>query len=135
MAALMALMIWGFTIDAEEAPPLPLVVVLVAIPGVIILGVLLALIQRVQEIEKGEYLLPDAKPATGKTDGCTAPNFSRCGHFSNTGIRRLQTAAEVQAERLGFVIIFLNNREGDIDVNLPHRRLPRKTETGSDTRA
>ena len=54
-----ALMIWGFTIDAEEAPPLPLVVVLVAIPGVIILGVLLALIQRVQEIEKGE--VDDAK--------------------------------------------------------------------------
>ena len=59
MAGLMALMIWGFTIDAEEAPPLPLVVVLVAIPGVIILGVLLALIQRVQEIEKGE--VDDAK--------------------------------------------------------------------------
>ena len=38
MTGLMALMIWGFTIDAEEAPPLPLVVVLVAIPGVIILG-------------------------------------------------------------------------------------------------
>lgn len=54
MAALMALMIWGFTTDADQAPPLPLVVVLVAIPGVIILGVLLALVQRVQEIEKGE---------------------------------------------------------------------------------
>lgn len=54
MASLMALMIWGFTTDADQAPPLPLVVVLVAIPGVVILGVLLALIQRVQEIEKGE---------------------------------------------------------------------------------
>lgn len=54
MAALMALMIWGFTTDADQAPPLPLVVVLVASPGVIILGVLLALVQRVQEIEKGE---------------------------------------------------------------------------------
>ena len=50
----MALMLWGFTTDADQAPPLPLVVVLVAIPGVIILGVLLALVQRVQEIEKGE---------------------------------------------------------------------------------
>ena len=59
MAGLMALMLWGFTIDADQAPPLPLVVVLVAIPGVIILGVLLALIQRVQEIEKGE--IDDAK--------------------------------------------------------------------------
>ena len=51
MAGLMALMLWGFTIDADQAPPLPLVV--------IILGVLLALIQRVQEIEKGE--IDDAK--------------------------------------------------------------------------
>ena len=59
MAGLMALMLWGFTIDADQAPPLPLVVMLVAIPGVIILGVLLALIQRVQEIEKGE--IDDAK--------------------------------------------------------------------------
>lgn len=53
MASLMALMIWGFTTDADQAPPLPLVV-LVAIPGIIILGVVLALVQRVQEIEKGE---------------------------------------------------------------------------------
>ena len=54
MAGLMALMLWGFTTDADQAPPLPLVAVLVAIPGVIILGVLLALIQRIREIEKGE---------------------------------------------------------------------------------
>ena len=33
---------------------LPLLVVLVAIPGVVILGVLLAMIQRFREIEKGE---------------------------------------------------------------------------------
>ena len=54
MAGLMILMIWAFTVDAEEAPPLPLAVVLVAIPGVVIPGVLLALLQRVREIEKGE---------------------------------------------------------------------------------
>lgn len=51
---LMILMIWAFTVDAEEAPPLPLAVILVAIPGVVIPGVLLALLQRVREIEKGE---------------------------------------------------------------------------------
>ena len=51
---LIALMLWGFSIDAEDAPPLPLLVVLVAIPGVVILGVLLAMIQRFREIEKGE---------------------------------------------------------------------------------
>ncbi len=49
---LIALMLWGFSIDAEDAPPLPLLVVLVAIPGVVILGVLLAMIQRFREIEK-----------------------------------------------------------------------------------
>ena len=54
MGGLIALMLWGFSIDAEDAPPLPLLVVLVAIPGVVILGVLLAMIQRFREIEKGE---------------------------------------------------------------------------------
>jgi len=54
MAALIALMVWGFTVDPTDAPPLALVVVLVAIPGVIILGVLLALFQRIREIQKGE---------------------------------------------------------------------------------
>ena len=53
-SGLIALMLWGFSIDAEDAPPLPLLVVLVAIPGVVILGVLLAMIQRFREIEKGE---------------------------------------------------------------------------------
>lgn len=54
MGGLIALMLWGFSIDAEDVPPLPLLVVLVAIPGVVILGVLLAMIQRFREIEKGE---------------------------------------------------------------------------------
>ena len=54
MGGLIALMLWGFSIDAEDAPPLPLLVVLGAIPGVVILGVLLAMIQRFREIEKGE---------------------------------------------------------------------------------
>ena len=54
MAALIVLMVWGFTVDPTDAPPLALLVVLVAIPGVIILGVLLALFQRIKEIRKGE---------------------------------------------------------------------------------
>ena len=54
MAALIALMVWGFTVDPADAPPLALLLVLVAIPGVIILGVLLALFQRIKEIQKGE---------------------------------------------------------------------------------
>ena len=54
MGGLIGLMLWGFTIDAEDAPPLPLIVVLAMNPGVIIPGVLLALYQRVKEIGKGE---------------------------------------------------------------------------------
>ena len=54
MGGLIGLMLWGFTIDAEDAPPLPLIVVLAMIPGVIIPGVLLALYKRVKEIGKGE---------------------------------------------------------------------------------
>ena len=54
MAALIVLMVWGFTVDPADAPPLALLLVLVAIPGVIILGVLLALYQRIREIQKGE---------------------------------------------------------------------------------
>ena len=54
MGGLAGLILWGFTIDAEEAPPLPLVLVLAAMPVVVIGGVLLALVQRVREIERGE---------------------------------------------------------------------------------
>ena len=54
MAALIVLMVWGFTVDPADTPPLALLLVLVAIPGVIILGVLLALFQRIKEIQKGE---------------------------------------------------------------------------------
>lgn len=54
MTAIIALMVWGFTVDPADAPPLALVAVLVALPGVVILGVLLALFQRIREIQKGE---------------------------------------------------------------------------------
>lgn len=54
MAALIALMVWGFLADPGDAPPLPLMAVLIAFPAVIILGVLLALFQRIREIQKGE---------------------------------------------------------------------------------
>ncbi len=54
MGAVIALIIWAFTVSAEDAPPLWLVVVLAAIPTVVILGVLLALFQRVKQIRGGE---------------------------------------------------------------------------------
>ena len=54
MVAVMALMAWGFAADSANSPPLALVVVLTAVPGLVILGVLLALKERVREIGKGE---------------------------------------------------------------------------------
>ncbi len=54
MAALMVLMMWAFLTDPAEAPPLPLMAVFVAVPALVILGVLSALFQRIKEIQKGE---------------------------------------------------------------------------------
>lgn len=54
MAAIIALMVWAFTVDPADAPPPALMAVLVAIPAVVIMGVLLALFQRIREIQKGE---------------------------------------------------------------------------------
>lgn len=59
MAGLIGLMLWSFSLDPDEAPPLALTVVLVAMPAAVILGVVLALIQRIREIGKGE--IEDAK--------------------------------------------------------------------------
>ncbi len=54
MAGVLTLIIWGFTISPEEAPPLWLVLILAAIPLIIIVGVLLALVQRLKQIKGGE---------------------------------------------------------------------------------
>ena len=54
MAGILALLIWGFTISPEEAPPLGVVIVLAAIPAAVILGVLGALVQRIRQIKGGE---------------------------------------------------------------------------------
>lgn len=54
MGGLIALLIWGFTISPEEAPPLGVIIGLAAVPVIIILGVLLALFQRVKQIKGGE---------------------------------------------------------------------------------
>jgi len=59
MGALIGLMIWACFADPEDAPPLPLMLALAALPGVVILGTCLALYQRVKEIQKGE--MDDAK--------------------------------------------------------------------------
>ena len=54
MLGLIFLMIWGYSTAPEDAPPLPLMAVLAALPVVVVLGVLLALFQRIKEIQKGE---------------------------------------------------------------------------------
>lgn len=54
MAFLIWLMVWSFHTDPSEIPPLPLMAVLVGIPIVVILGVLIALIQRIREIGQRE---------------------------------------------------------------------------------
>ncbi len=54
MAALAWLMIWAFLMDPADAPPLAVMVVLVLLPVGMILGILLALGQRIREIGKGE---------------------------------------------------------------------------------
>ena len=48
------LMLWALTVDPQDAPPLALFVVLLAIPVAVIIGVLLALYQRIKQIRGGE---------------------------------------------------------------------------------
>lgn len=59
MIGLILLMLWAVQSDPGGAPPLPLLAVLVALPGLVIAGVLLALLQRIREIGEGE--IDDAK--------------------------------------------------------------------------
>ncbi len=58
MALLMAgciwLFLWAFGSDPAGAPPAPLLALFIAIPGVVILGVIAALALRIREIGKGE---------------------------------------------------------------------------------
>ena len=54
MAWVIALMVWGLTVDPQDAPPLALFVVLLAIPVAVIVGVVAALCQRIKQIKGGE---------------------------------------------------------------------------------
>ena len=54
MGGLIGLILWGFSVDVEDAPPLGLIIFLIAIPVVIIFGVLGALFQRIKQIRGGE---------------------------------------------------------------------------------
>lgn len=59
MAAVIGLFLWAILSFPEDAPPWWLMVILLAVPLVVIGGVLLALFQRIKEIGKGE--IDDAK--------------------------------------------------------------------------
>ncbi|MBQ2896071.1 MAG: MerR family transcriptional regulator [Oscillospiraceae bacterium] len=59
MAVLGALLLWGFRIDPAGAPPFWFVLVILGILAAIAAGVVLALVQRLKEIVKGE--MDDAK--------------------------------------------------------------------------
>lgn len=54
MAGVIGLMMWSYAVDPTDAPPPPLMVLLAAVPAVVILGMLLALYQRIREIQRGE---------------------------------------------------------------------------------
>ena len=54
MLGLIWLFLWAFETDPAGAPPLPLLALFVIIPAVVILGVVIALVQRIREIDKGE---------------------------------------------------------------------------------
>ena len=59
LTALIGLFVWGFAEDPASSPPLALAAVFIAIPSLLICGVLFALFQRIREIGKGE--IDDAK--------------------------------------------------------------------------
>lgn len=54
MGALIWLFLWAFETDPAGAPPPPLLALFIAIPSAVILGVLIASVQRIREIGKGE---------------------------------------------------------------------------------
>ena len=54
MAGCIWLVLWAFDQAPAGAPPLPVLALLLAIPGAVVLGVILALACRLREIQKGE---------------------------------------------------------------------------------
>lgn len=54
MAFVIAILVWAFYTDPQDAPPLPLFIVLFGIPAGCIVGTLKVLIDRIEEIGKGE---------------------------------------------------------------------------------
>ena len=59
MGGSVGLLLWIIALGVEDAPPVLMLLVLALVPLVIIGGVVLALVQRIREIGKGE--IDDAK--------------------------------------------------------------------------
>ena len=54
LGGLIALIVWGFTVDAADAPPIGVIIAIAAVPMVMIVGILAALYQRIKQIKGGE---------------------------------------------------------------------------------
>ena len=54
MGCLIALILWGFSVSPEEAPPLAVIIGLAAIPVAFVIAILVALRARLNEIKGGE---------------------------------------------------------------------------------
>jgi len=54
MLAMMFLFGWSVATDPQNAPPVPFMIIVMGVPSMVIIGVLLALGQRIREIGKGE---------------------------------------------------------------------------------
>ncbi|MBS1385042.1 MerR family transcriptional regulator [Flavonifractor sp. DFI.6.63] len=54
MGLTIAFLVWACTVDPVDRPPLGLLIFLIAAPMVVIVGVVLALIQRIKQIQGGE---------------------------------------------------------------------------------
>lgn len=54
MIGFIALIVWIYLSDTGSAPPMAIMAIFVVVPAVVMLGVLLALYQRIGEIKKGE---------------------------------------------------------------------------------
>lgn len=59
MFAMIFVVAWSVTVDPQDAPPIPFLAVAIGSPAVVIVGVILAMTQRIREIGKGE--MEDAK--------------------------------------------------------------------------
>ena len=54
MGVFIGLVVWGFTVDAADAPPIGVIIAIAALPAIVIIGVLAALFQRIKQIKGGE---------------------------------------------------------------------------------